>query len=98
WASIALAVWLLIVPVAWIALVYVFPLWLIAVSALLGRRRPSAVRNALLRPCCEVAVGRAVRSAGRDQGRRPLGDRDLHPQRPRPSRERQQREPGGDPR
>jgi len=45
WASIALAVWLLIVPVAWIALVYVFPLWLIAVSALLWRRRSSAVRH-----------------------------------------------------
>jgi hypothetical protein len=45
WASIALAVWLLMVPVAWIALVYVFPLWLIAVSALLWRRRSSAVRH-----------------------------------------------------
>jgi hypothetical protein len=38
WSSIALAVWLLIVPIAWIALVYVFPLWLIAVSVLLWRR------------------------------------------------------------
>jgi hypothetical protein len=43
WASIALAVWLLIVPIAWIALVYIFPLWLIAVSVLLWRRRSSAV-------------------------------------------------------
>ena len=39
WASIALAVWLLLVPIAWIALVYVFPLWLIAVSVLLWRGR-----------------------------------------------------------
>jgi len=38
WASIGLAVWLLIVPIAWIALVYAFPLWLIVVSVLLWRR------------------------------------------------------------
>ena len=44
WASIGLAVWLLIVPVAWIALVYVFPLWLIAVSVLLWTRSRSDSR------------------------------------------------------
>jgi hypothetical protein len=38
WISIVLAVWLLIVPIAWIALVYAFPLWLITVSVLLWRR------------------------------------------------------------
>jgi hypothetical protein len=43
WASIALAVWLLIVPIAWIALVYVFPLWLITVSVLLWARRSPPV-------------------------------------------------------
>jgi hypothetical protein len=37
WPSIALAVWLLIIPVAWIALVYVFPLWLVATSVVLWR-------------------------------------------------------------
>lgn len=44
WTSIGLAVWLLIVPIAWIALVYVFPLWLIAVSALLWTRSRSDSR------------------------------------------------------
>ncbi len=44
WASIALAVWLLIVPIAWIALVYAFPLWLIAVSVLLWTRSRSDSR------------------------------------------------------
>jgi hypothetical protein len=44
WASIGLAVWLLIVPIAWIALVYVFPLWLIAVSVLLWTRSRSGSR------------------------------------------------------
>ena len=42
WASIALAVWLLIVPIAWIALVYVFPLWLIVVSLILLRDRSTS--------------------------------------------------------
>ena len=37
WASIALAAWLVIVPIAWIGLVYVFPLWLIATSVVLWR-------------------------------------------------------------
>jgi hypothetical protein len=46
WGSIALAVWLLIVPIAWIALIYVFPLWLIAVSVLLWRR-PAPSREPL---------------------------------------------------
>ncbi len=45
WASIGLAVWLLIVPIAWIALVYVFPLWLIAVSVLLWTRSRSDSRQ-----------------------------------------------------
>ena len=44
WASIALAVWLLIVPIAWIALVYAFPLWLITVSVLLWTRARSDSR------------------------------------------------------
>jgi hypothetical protein len=44
WASIAIAVWLVIVPIAWIALVYVFPLWLIAVSLLLWTRSRSDYR------------------------------------------------------
>lgn len=44
WASIALAVWLLIVPIAWIGLVYAFPLWLIAVSVLLWTRSRSGSR------------------------------------------------------
>ena len=42
WASIGLAIWLLIVPIAWIALVYVFPLWLIAVSLILLRDRSTS--------------------------------------------------------
>ena len=44
WASIVLAIWLLIVPIAWIALVYAFPLWLIAVSVLLWTRARSDSR------------------------------------------------------
>jgi hypothetical protein len=44
WASIALAVWLLIVPIAWIALVYAFPVWLIVVSLLLWTRSRSGSR------------------------------------------------------
>jgi hypothetical protein len=44
WASIALAVWLLIVPIAWIALVYAFPAWLIVVSLLLWTRSRSGSR------------------------------------------------------
>jgi len=44
WASIALAIWLLIVPIAWIALVYAFPVWLIAVSVLLWTRSRSDSR------------------------------------------------------
>src|SRR5262245_7159607 len=42
WASIVLAVWLLIVPIAWIALVYLFPLWLVVVSVILWRSRSEA--------------------------------------------------------
>jgi hypothetical protein len=38
WASIVMAVWLLIPPIAWPALLYVFPLWLIVVSVLLWTR------------------------------------------------------------
>ena len=44
WVSIALAIWLLIVPIAWIALVYAFPLWLIAVSLLLWTRSRTGSR------------------------------------------------------
>ena len=44
WASIALAVWLLVVPIAWIALVYAFPVWLIVVSLLLWTRSRSDSR------------------------------------------------------
>ena len=44
WASIALAAWLVIVPIAWIGLVYAFPLWLIAVSVILWTRSRSDSR------------------------------------------------------
>ena len=44
WASIVLAVWLLIFPIAWIGLVYLFPLWLIVVSVLLWTRARSGSR------------------------------------------------------
>jgi len=50
WASIVLAVWLLIVPVAWIALVYVFPLWLIAVSVILWMGRSTSTRSGRTAP------------------------------------------------
>jgi hypothetical protein len=43
WASIVLAVLLLIVPVGWIALLFLVPLWLVALSVLLfGRLRAPA--------------------------------------------------------
>ncbi|HKB20389.1 MAG TPA: hypothetical protein VKC65_05190, partial [Gaiellaceae bacterium] len=42
WASLVLAVWLLIPPIAWAALLFGFPLWLIVVSVLLWvRAKPS---------------------------------------------------------
>lgn len=44
WVSIVLAVWFLIFPIAWIGLVYAFPLWLIAVSVLLWTRSRSGSR------------------------------------------------------
>jgi hypothetical protein len=44
WASIALAAWLVIVPIAWIGLVYAFPVWLIAVSVILWTRSRSDSR------------------------------------------------------
>jgi hypothetical protein len=37
WVSIVLGIWLLISPIGWIALIFVFPLWLILVSVLLWR-------------------------------------------------------------
>jgi MFS family permease len=38
WASIAIAVWLLVPPIAWPALLYAFPLWLVVISVLLWTR------------------------------------------------------------
>jgi hypothetical protein len=37
WVSIVLGIWLLIAPIGWIALIFVFPLWLLLVSVLLWR-------------------------------------------------------------
>lgn len=44
WASLVLALWLLIVPIGWAALLYGFPLWLIVVSVLLWTRSRSGSR------------------------------------------------------
>ena len=44
WASLVLAVWLVIPPIGWVALLLGFPLWLIAVSMLLFR--PPAAASA----------------------------------------------------
>jgi hypothetical protein len=38
WVSILLALWLVIPTIGWFAMLYVFPLWLIAVSVLLATR------------------------------------------------------------
>ena len=50
WPGLLLAIWLAIPPIGWAALVYAFPLWLIALSALLRTRarsgsRPDPVRR-----------------------------------------------------
>jgi hypothetical protein len=37
WASLVLALWLLIPPIGWAGLLYAFPVWLVAVSVLLWR-------------------------------------------------------------
>jgi hypothetical protein len=37
WAGILLGIWLLIAPIGWLALVFVFPVWLILVAVLLLR-------------------------------------------------------------
>ena len=37
WPSLLLAVWLVIPPIGWLAMLWVFPLWLIAVSVMLLR-------------------------------------------------------------
>jgi hypothetical protein len=47
WASIILALWLVILPIGWFAMLYVFPLWLIAVSLLLATRSRSDSRPGL---------------------------------------------------
>jgi hypothetical protein len=44
WVSLVLALWLLIVPIGWAALLYGFPLWLIVVSVLLWTRSRSGSR------------------------------------------------------
>ena len=44
WVSILLALWLVIPTVGWFAMLYVFPLWLIAVSVLLATRSRSDSR------------------------------------------------------
>jgi hypothetical protein len=44
WASLVLAVWLAIPPIGWAALLWGFPLWLIAVSLLLATRSRSDSR------------------------------------------------------
>jgi hypothetical protein len=43
WVSLVIALWLLIAPVGWAALIFAFPLWIIAVSLLLFMRAPRAV-------------------------------------------------------
>jgi hypothetical protein len=50
WITLVLALWLLIVPIGWAALLYGFPLWLIVVSLILWTRsrsdsRPDPVRR-----------------------------------------------------
>jgi hypothetical protein len=45
WVSILLGIWLLIAPIGWLALIFVFPLWLIVTSVLLWRQM-----NALAMP------------------------------------------------
>ena len=42
WISLLVALWLLIPPVGWAALIFAFPLWLIVVSLTLIGRRPGA--------------------------------------------------------
>jgi hypothetical protein len=42
WASLVLALWLAIPPIGWAALLWAFPLWLIAVSLLLATGRSPA--------------------------------------------------------
>jgi hypothetical protein len=44
WASLVLALWLLIVPIGWAGLLYGFPIWLIVVSVLLWTRSRSGSR------------------------------------------------------
>jgi len=44
WASLVLALWLAIPPIAWAGLLYAFPLWLIAVSLILWTRSRSGSR------------------------------------------------------
>jgi hypothetical protein len=44
WISLVLALWLLIVPIGWTALLYGFPLWLIVVSVLLWTRSRTGSR------------------------------------------------------
>ena len=43
WASLVIALWLLIAPVGWAALIFAFPLWIVVVSILLFMRGPRAV-------------------------------------------------------
>jgi hypothetical protein len=47
WASVILALWLVIPPIGWAALLWAFPLWLIAVSLLLATRARSDSRPGL---------------------------------------------------
>ncbi len=52
WASILLGVWLLIAPIGWIALIFVLPVWLVAVGVLLYLRgdRPAAAAEPAYEP------------------------------------------------
>ena len=42
WISVPLGIWLLIAPIGWLALIFVFPAWLIVVSVLLFRATTAA--------------------------------------------------------
>jgi hypothetical protein len=41
WVSLLLALWLLIAPIGWLALIFGVPLWILVVSVLLYRQAPS---------------------------------------------------------
>ena len=41
WVGLGLALLLLILPLGWIALIFLFPLWLVAAGVVLFRRRPA---------------------------------------------------------